>query len=292
MVRAAAKNHPSVAVVTSPVALRRRPRRGRATAASTSTTRKRLAGRGVRAHRRLRRRRRLVVRVALRARPTTSAFPQFLGATLRSAPTCCATARTRTRPPRSTRPTSSGPGLAQAEQLHGKEMSYNNYVDADAARRAAYDHRRARASRSSSTPTRAASRSAPTSPRRTARRTRATRCPRSAASSPPTDRSPCAMAEQVAEIFTEVVVAPAFEPTARRDPQPQEEHPAARRSPSARRRAQPSSARSAAACCSSSVDARRRRRRRPGDLDARRPARPPTPRRSPTSRSPGGPAAR
>ncbi len=31
------------------------------------------------------------------------------------------------------------PGLAQAEQLHGKEMSYNNYVDADAARRAAYD---------------------------------------------------------------------------------------------------------------------------------------------------------
>ncbi len=31
------------------------------------------------------------------------------------------------------------PGLAQAEQLHGKEMSYNNYVDADAARRACYD---------------------------------------------------------------------------------------------------------------------------------------------------------
>ena len=31
------------------------------------------------------------------------------------------------------------PGLANAEQLHGKEMSYNNYVDGDAARRAAYD---------------------------------------------------------------------------------------------------------------------------------------------------------
>ena len=30
-------------------------------------------------------------------------------------------------------------GLAQAEQLGGKEMSYNNYVDADAAHRAAYD---------------------------------------------------------------------------------------------------------------------------------------------------------
>jgi phosphoribosylaminoimidazolecarboxamide formyltransferase/IMP cyclohydrolase len=31
-------------------------------------------------------------------------------------------------------------GLAQATQLHGKAMSYNNYVDADAAWRAAYDH--------------------------------------------------------------------------------------------------------------------------------------------------------
>ena len=31
-------------------------------------------------------------------------------------------------------------GLANAEQLQGKEMSYNNYVDSDAARRAAYDH--------------------------------------------------------------------------------------------------------------------------------------------------------
>ncbi len=30
-------------------------------------------------------------------------------------------------------------GLADAEQLYGKEMSYNNYVDTDAARRAAYD---------------------------------------------------------------------------------------------------------------------------------------------------------
>ncbi|HEV7650016.1 MAG TPA: bifunctional phosphoribosylaminoimidazolecarboxamide formyltransferase/IMP cyclohydrolase [Actinophytocola sp.] len=33
-----------------------------------------------------------------------------------------------------------GSGLATAAQLHGKEMSYNNYVDADAAWRAAYDH--------------------------------------------------------------------------------------------------------------------------------------------------------
>jgi phosphoribosylaminoimidazolecarboxamide formyltransferase/IMP cyclohydrolase len=33
------------------------------------------------------------------------------------------------------------PGLAHAEQLHGKEMSYNNYVDTDAALRAAHDHK-------------------------------------------------------------------------------------------------------------------------------------------------------
>ena len=32
-----------------------------------------------------------------------------------------------------------GRGIAQSTQLHGKEMSYNNYVDADAAVRAAYD---------------------------------------------------------------------------------------------------------------------------------------------------------
>ena len=32
------------------------------------------------------------------------------------------------------------PALAGAEQLQGKQMSYNNYVDSDAARRAAFDH--------------------------------------------------------------------------------------------------------------------------------------------------------
>jgi len=31
------------------------------------------------------------------------------------------------------------PGVASARQLHGKQMSYNNFVDADAARRAAFD---------------------------------------------------------------------------------------------------------------------------------------------------------
>jgi phosphoribosylaminoimidazolecarboxamide formyltransferase/IMP cyclohydrolase len=32
------------------------------------------------------------------------------------------------------------PGLAHAEQVHGKAMSYNNYLDTDAAWRAAHDH--------------------------------------------------------------------------------------------------------------------------------------------------------
>jgi phosphoribosylaminoimidazolecarboxamide formyltransferase / IMP cyclohydrolase len=34
------------------------------------------------------------------------------------------------------------PGIAAAEQLHGKQMSFNNYVDAAAARRAAFDFAR------------------------------------------------------------------------------------------------------------------------------------------------------
>lgn len=34
----------------------------------------------------------------------------------------------------------SNDGLARAQQVHGKEMSYNNYTDADAAWRAAHDH--------------------------------------------------------------------------------------------------------------------------------------------------------
>jgi phosphoribosylaminoimidazolecarboxamide formyltransferase/IMP cyclohydrolase len=34
-------------------------------------------------------------------------------------------------------------GLANARQVHGKEMSYNNYIDADAAWRAAHDHQQA-----------------------------------------------------------------------------------------------------------------------------------------------------
>ena len=52
--------------------------------------------------------------------------------------TCSATGRTRTSGPPCT-PGPARPGLAEAEQLHGKAMSYNNYVDAAAAWRAAFD---------------------------------------------------------------------------------------------------------------------------------------------------------
>ena len=143
--------------------------------------------------------------------------------------------------------------------------------------------RPSRPSRSSSTPTRAASRSAPTSPRRTARRTPATRCPRTAASSRPTAPVTPTLAEQVAEIFTEVVVAPDFEPEAleiltRKKNIRLLGCPPARSAPPTRS----SSGRSAAGCCCrprqidaevdaggddpSTLDAggrRRRRRRRP-----------------------------
>ena len=159
-------------------------------------------------------------------------------------------------------------GLAQARQLGGKEMSYNNYVDADAAWRACHDFDRARRWPSSSTPTLAASRSARTSPRRTAWRTPATRSRPSAASSRSTAPVSVDMAQQVAEIFTEVVVAPSYEDGARGDPG-REEEPArpGRARPGTRPRW--SCARSAAACC---ADRRpdRRPRRRPGQLAAGR----------------------
>ena len=70
---------------------------------------------------------------------------------------------------------------------------------------------------SSSTPTRAASPSPTTSSRRTPGPTSATRCRPSAASSPSTARSTLAMAEALAPVFTEVLIAPGYE---RRRPAP------------------------------------------------------------------------
>jgi phosphoribosylaminoimidazolecarboxamide formyltransferase/IMP cyclohydrolase len=106
-------------------------------------------------------------------------------------------------------------GLAQATQLHGKAMSYNNYVDADAAWRAAHDH--------GDVPTVAIVKHAnpcgiAVGTDITDAHAKAHACdPVSAyggviAANRPITR---AAAEQIAPIFTEVVVAPAFDDDAR-----------------------------------------------------------------------------
>ncbi|MEU7966093.1 bifunctional phosphoribosylaminoimidazolecarboxamide formyltransferase/IMP cyclohydrolase [Streptomyces sp. NPDC049097] len=136
MVRAAAKNHPSVAVVTSP------DRYGDALAAVRDggfdlTARKRLAAEAFQHT--------AAYDVAVAswfassyAPVDDSAFPDFLGATYERKNTL----RYGENPhqPAALYVDGSGGGLAEAKQLHGKEMSYNNYTDTDAARRAAYDH--------------------------------------------------------------------------------------------------------------------------------------------------------
>ncbi|MGH3566266.1 MAG: bifunctional phosphoribosylaminoimidazolecarboxamide formyltransferase/IMP cyclohydrolase [Pseudonocardia sp.] len=106
-----------------------------------------------------------------------------------------------------------GGGLASAEQLHGKEMSYNNYVDADAAWRAAHDH---------DAPCVAIIKHA--NPCGIAVGTDIADAHRSAHATDPmsayggviaANREVTAeMAEQVAEVFTEVVLAPSFAPGA------------------------------------------------------------------------------
>ena len=104
-------------------------------------------------------------------------------------------------------------GLATARQLHGKAMSYNNYVDADAAWRAAHDH---------SGPAVAIIKHA--NPCGIAvgadiaqAHARAHACdPLSAYGGviAANDVITRAAAEQIAPVFTEVVVAPGFEPEA------------------------------------------------------------------------------
>ncbi|HET7326477.1 MAG TPA: bifunctional phosphoribosylaminoimidazolecarboxamide formyltransferase/IMP cyclohydrolase [Nocardioidaceae bacterium] len=102
------------------------------------------------------------------------------------------------------------PGLAQAEQLHGKEMSYNNYVDADAARRAAYDFDDpAVAIIKHANPCGIAVGADVAEAHR-----KAHACdPASAFGGVIAVNRPVSveMARQVAEVFTEVVVAPAYE---------------------------------------------------------------------------------
>ena len=104
-------------------------------------------------------------------------------------------------------------GIASAIQLHGKEMSFNNYTDADAALRAAYDH---------SEPCVAIIKHANpcgiavASDIATAH-AKAHECdPVSAFGGVVASNRTVttAMAEKLSEIFTEVVIAPSFDPEA------------------------------------------------------------------------------
>ncbi|MFE2747796.1 bifunctional phosphoribosylaminoimidazolecarboxamide formyltransferase/IMP cyclohydrolase [Streptomyces scopuliridis] len=213
MVRAAAKNHPSVAVVTSP------ERYGDVLGAVRDggfdlTTRKRLAAEAFQHT--------AAYDVAVAswfaeapggaadehsAAAGTSGLPEFLGATY----TRKNVLRYGENPHQpAALYTSAEGGLAEAEQLHGKEMSYNNYTDTDAARRAAYDHAEpCVAIIKHANPCGIAIGDDVAEAHR-----KAHACdPLSAFGGVIAVNRPVsvAMAEQVAEIFTEVIVAPGYE---------------------------------------------------------------------------------
>ncbi|GGR97062.1 bifunctional purine biosynthesis protein PurH [Streptomyces humidus] len=206
MVRAAAKNHPSVAVVTSPA------RYGDVLAAVQGggfdlAARKRLAAEAFQHT--------AAYDVAVAswfassyAPADESRFPDFLGATWERK----STLRYGENPhqPAALYVDGSGGGLAEAEQLHGKEMSYNNYTDTDAAHRAAYDHAEpAVAIIKHANPCGIAVGADVAEAHR-----KAHACdPLSAFGGVIAVNRPVSkeMAEQVAEIFTEVIVAPDYE---------------------------------------------------------------------------------
>jgi phosphoribosylaminoimidazolecarboxamide formyltransferase/IMP cyclohydrolase len=205
MVRAAAKNHPSVAIVTSPA------RYADVLAAAEDggfdlATRKRLAAEAFQHT--------AAYDVAVASWFAGSGyagqdeFPSFAGATY----TRQSTLRYGENPHQGAALYSdgSGAGLAGAEQLHGKEMSYNNYVDTEAARRAAYDHDGVCvAIIKHANPCGIAVGADVAEAHR-----KAHACdPLSAFGGVIAVNRPVsvALAEQVAEIFTEVIVAPAYE---------------------------------------------------------------------------------
>jgi phosphoribosylaminoimidazolecarboxamide formyltransferase/IMP cyclohydrolase len=209
MVRAAAKNHPSVAIVTSP---ERYPDVLAAVESGgfTLEQRKRLAAEAF-AHTAA-----YDVQVAswmgnvLTDTSDGTGFPAFTGATWQRQ----AGLRYGENPhqPAALYAHWRG-GLAAAEQLHGKEMSYNNYVDTDAARRAANDFAEpAVAIIKHANPCGIATGADAAEAHR-----KAHACdPVSAfggviAVNRPVSRE---MAEQVAEVFTEVIVAPAYDDAA------------------------------------------------------------------------------
>ena len=213
MVRAAAKNHPSVAVVTDPSsyeAVLEAVRGG----GFTLEQRKRLAAEAF-VHT-------ATYDVAVASwmgnaytdTSEGSGFPAWAGATWDKAAVLRYGENPHQRAALYTNGFQPHPGLAQATQLHGKEMSYNNYVDADAAVRAAHDH--------GDQPTVAVIKHA--NPCGIAVGTDIADAHRKAHACDPVSAFggivaanravTAAMAETVAEIFTEVVIAPAFEPEA------------------------------------------------------------------------------
>ncbi|NEB76559.1 bifunctional phosphoribosylaminoimidazolecarboxamide formyltransferase/IMP cyclohydrolase [Streptomyces sp. SID14478] len=135
MVRAAAKNHPSVAVVVNPAAYGD-VLKAAADGGFDLSARKRLAAEAFQHT--------AAYDVAVAswfaadyAAADDSGHPDFLGATYARKNVL----RYGENPHQGAALYVDGTGgLAEAEQLHGKEMSYNNFTDTDAARRAAYDH--------------------------------------------------------------------------------------------------------------------------------------------------------
>ena len=136
MVRAAAKNHPSVAIVTSPAQY---PSLLAALDSDgyTLAERQQLAAEAF-AHTAA-----YDVQVAEwfaqeLANDPGEWWPSFAGQTLHLA-AALRYGENAHQPAALYVDPSGEPGLAQAEQLGGKEMSYNNYVDAESAHRTAYD---------------------------------------------------------------------------------------------------------------------------------------------------------
>jgi phosphoribosylaminoimidazolecarboxamide formyltransferase/IMP cyclohydrolase len=133
MVRAAAKNHPSVAVVTS-VSAYPLVQQAAATGGFTLAQRKALAARAFADIAEY------DVAVANWCATTLAPaeWPDFAGLALRPEKVLRYGENPHQQAALYLDPGAPA-GLAQAEQLHGKEMSYNNYVDADAAWRSAND---------------------------------------------------------------------------------------------------------------------------------------------------------
>ena len=251
MVRAAAKNHATVAIVTSPDALRRRSsRRSDGEAGVPAGLRRRARGRGVPPHRRLRRPDRRGAAVpdggaGRRRCPTSRACParrpvpadahdrarEGRDAPLRREPAPAGGPLPATRRQRRRRAVRDRRAAAP-----GQGALYNNVLDASAAAGPRARPSRARLRRSSSTRTRAARRSAPTLleawQARARRRSRQSAFGGVVAAHAAGRRG---VAERLAAIFLEVVVAPAFDAGRARDPR-REAEPAARRRPGARRR--------------------------------------------------------